>query len=169
MCKLLHIGSEKLPLRVYYGEDAACDCSRPAGDQFPPIYVPWSWAGSDNLHSSVFLIWRHSNLLVRLIGRGGSRYCCAIELHRKERIVKYLVGVTLKTRNKRNPLIAALDPDPAILKYLPSAFSRTASAWAFLPKAAELLDSLNESPAPELILMDWHIDETTPERAHSRC
>jgi len=64
----------------------------------------------------------------------------------------------LKTRNKRNPLIAALDPDAAILKFLQRILSDRFSMSLFT-EASELLQSLNESPAPELILMDWHIDE----------
>jgi DNA-binding NtrC family response regulator len=64
----------------------------------------------------------------------------------------------LKTRNKRHPLIAALDPDPAILKYLQRILSDRFSLRLFT-QPAELLQSLNESPAPELILMDWHVDE----------
>ncbi|MFZ1086040.1 MAG: sigma-54 dependent transcriptional regulator [Terracidiphilus sp.] len=64
----------------------------------------------------------------------------------------------MKTRNKRNPLIAALDPDPAILKYLERILSDRFRLSLFT-EAADLLQSLNESTAPELILMDWHIDE----------
>jgi DNA-binding NtrC family response regulator len=64
----------------------------------------------------------------------------------------------LKTRNKRNPHIAALDPDPAILKYLQRILSDRFSLGLFT-EAAKLLESLNESLAPELILMDWHMDE----------
>jgi len=67
-------------------------------------------------------------------------------------------GATLKTRNKQHPLIAALDPDPAILKYLQRILSDRFKMSLFT-EAAELLRSLNESPAPELILMDWHLDE----------
>jgi DNA-binding NtrC family response regulator len=64
----------------------------------------------------------------------------------------------LKTRNRHNPLIAALDPDPAILKYLQRILSDRFSMSLFT-EAADLLRSLNESPAPDLILMDWHLDE----------
>ncbi len=66
----------------------------------------------------------------------------------------------MKTRNKRNPLIAALDPDPAILKYLQRILSDRFSMNLFTD-AAELLQSLGESPTPDLILMDWHIDESS--------
>ena len=50
-------------------------------------------------------------------------------------------GATLKTRNKRNPLIAALDPDPAILKYLQRILSDRFNMSLFT-EAAELLQSL---------------------------
>jgi DNA-binding NtrC family response regulator len=63
----------------------------------------------------------------------------------------------LKTRNKRNPLIAALDPDPAILKYLQRILSDRFNMRLYT-EAAELMQGLSESPAPEVILMDWHID-----------
>ena len=64
----------------------------------------------------------------------------------------------MKTRYKTNPLIAALDPDPAILKYLQRILSDRFSLSLYT-QASELMRSINESPTPELILMDWHLDE----------
>ena len=74
-------------------------------------------------------------------------------------------GANLKTRSKRNPHIAALDPDPAILNYLHRILADRFSVSLFT-EAAELMRSLKESPAPELLLMDWHIaGDYTGERA----
>jgi DNA-binding NtrC family response regulator len=67
-------------------------------------------------------------------------------------------GANLKTKIKRTPRIAALDPDPAILNYLRRILSDRFSLSLFT-EAAELLGSLSESSAPDLLLMDWHIDE----------
>jgi DNA-binding NtrC family response regulator len=66
----------------------------------------------------------------------------------------------LKTRNKRNPLIAALDPDPGILKYLERILSDRYQVSLYT-EAAELLESLSEAHPPELVLMDWHLDEAS--------
>jgi DNA-binding NtrC family response regulator len=63
----------------------------------------------------------------------------------------------MKTKNKRNPLIAALDPDPGILKYLQRILADRFTVSLFT-EAAELLESMNESHPPEIILMDWHLD-----------
>jgi DNA-binding NtrC family response regulator len=64
----------------------------------------------------------------------------------------------LKTRSKRNPHIAALDPDPAILKYLHRILADRFNVSLFTA-ASELVESLKEAPVPDLLLMDWHIDE----------
>jgi DNA-binding NtrC family response regulator len=64
----------------------------------------------------------------------------------------------MKTKSKRSLLIAALDPDTAILNYLHRCLADRFSVSLFT-EAAELIQSLKESPAPDLLLMDWHIAE----------
>ena len=64
----------------------------------------------------------------------------------------------MKTKSKRSPHIAALDPDPAILKYLHRLLEDRFTVSLFT-EAAELMRGLKSSPAPDLLLMDWHIDE----------
>jgi DNA-binding NtrC family response regulator len=64
----------------------------------------------------------------------------------------------LKSKSKRPPRIAALDPDPAVLNYLNRILSDRFSVSQFT-QAAELLGSLRESFLPDLLLMDWHIEE----------
>jgi DNA-binding NtrC family response regulator len=64
--------------------------------------------------------------------------------------------VTLKTKSKRQPQIAALDEDPAILKYLDRILADRFSVSLFT-EAAELVRTLKNAPAPDLLLMDWHI------------
>ncbi len=63
----------------------------------------------------------------------------------------------MKTKPPRKPHIAALDPDPAILNYLRRILQDRFSVSLFTG-AAELTRSLKESAAPDLLLMDWHID-----------
>jgi DNA-binding NtrC family response regulator len=62
----------------------------------------------------------------------------------------------MKTKSKHKPLIAVLDPEPAILNYLHRILEDRFSLSLFT-EAAELMRSLRESPAPNLLLMDWHI------------
>jgi DNA-binding NtrC family response regulator len=62
----------------------------------------------------------------------------------------------MKTTSKRNLHIAALDPDPAILNYLRRILADRFTVSLFT-EAAELTRSLQESPAPNLLLMDWLI------------
>ncbi len=64
----------------------------------------------------------------------------------------------MKTNSKHNSHIAVLDPDPAILKYLHRILADRFSVSTFT-EAAELVRSLRESPATDLLLMDWHIAE----------
>jgi DNA-binding NtrC family response regulator len=64
----------------------------------------------------------------------------------------------MKTKSKRHPYIAALDPDPAILNYLRRILEDRFDVSLFT-EAAELIRRLNESPSPDLLLMDWHIAE----------
>jgi DNA-binding NtrC family response regulator len=62
------------------------------------------------------------------------------------------------TKSKRNPNIAVLDPDPAILNYLQRILSDRFSVSTFTG-SAELVRSLKESPAADLLLMDWNVAE----------
>ena len=64
----------------------------------------------------------------------------------------------MKTKSKRMPHIAALDPDTAILNYLHRILSDRYSV-SLHTEVAALERSLKESPAPDLLLMDWHLDE----------
>jgi DNA-binding NtrC family response regulator len=57
-----------------------------------------------------------------------------------------------------NPRIAILDPDQAVLNYLYRILADRFSVSQFT-EASELLQSLKESPAPDLLLMDWHVAE----------
>jgi DNA-binding NtrC family response regulator len=66
----------------------------------------------------------------------------------------------MKTKNKRKPHIAALDSDPALLNYLHSILADRFRVNLF-SEAAELDRSLRESPAPDLLLMDWDIVENS--------
>jgi CheY-like chemotaxis protein len=62
----------------------------------------------------------------------------------------------MKTKGKSKPHIAVLDPDSAILNYLHRILSDRFSVSLFT-EAAELIRSLTESPAPDVLLLDWHI------------
>jgi len=59
-------------------------------------------------------------------------------------------------KSKRNPHIFVLDPDTAILNYLRRILADRFTVSLF-SEAAELIRTLSESPAPELLLMDWHV------------
>jgi DNA-binding NtrC family response regulator len=61
-----------------------------------------------------------------------------------------------KTRSKRAPLIAILDADAAVLNYLQRILADRFRVNVFT-EAAELIQSLSKPPAPDLLLMDWHI------------
>jgi DNA-binding NtrC family response regulator len=58
--------------------------------------------------------------------------------------------------------LAVLDADPAILDYIRGILADRFSVSLFT-QAAELTRSLRESPAPDLLLMDWHIAEDETE------
>jgi DNA-binding NtrC family response regulator len=62
----------------------------------------------------------------------------------------------MKTKSKRKPRIAALDPDPAILNYLRRILEDRFSVSLFTEEA-ELTLGLRDSLSPDLLLMDWHI------------
>jgi DNA-binding NtrC family response regulator len=68
----------------------------------------------------------------------------------------------MKAQCKRTPHIAVLDADPAILDYVHHILEDRFSVSLFT-EAAELNRSLRESPAPDLLLMDWHIVEDPSE------
>ena len=58
--------------------------------------------------------------------------------------------------------IAVLDPDPAVLEYVRRILADRYSVSLFT-EARELLRRLGESPAPDLLLMDWNIAEDDAE------
>ena len=64
----------------------------------------------------------------------------------------------MKTKSKRKSHIAVLDLDPATLKYLDRILADRFSVSLFTD-ASELIQGLQESPATDLLLMDWHIDD----------
>jgi two-component system, NtrC family, response regulator AtoC len=64
----------------------------------------------------------------------------------------------MKSLGKRTPHIAVFDADPAILDYLHRILADRYSVSLFC-QAVELDRCLKESPAPDLLLMDWHICE----------
>jgi len=57
---------------------------------------------------------------------------------------------------KSRPLVAVLDAEPAVLNYIHRILSDRFCVRMFA-EAAELTNSLKESPAPDMLLMDWHI------------
>jgi DNA-binding NtrC family response regulator len=63
-----------------------------------------------------------------------------------------------KRKSTLNPRIAVLDPDQAVLNYLHRILADRFSVSLFTG-AEELLRSLRDSLAPDLLLMDWHIAE----------
>ena len=71
----------------------------------------------------------------------------------------------MKSQGKRVPHIAVLDADSAILDYMHRILADRFSVSLFT-RAAELERNLNELPAPDLLLMDWHIsDDGTEENS----
>jgi len=60
-----------------------------------------------------------------------------------------------KKEGKRRPHVLVLDADPAILNYLQSILADRFSVSPFT-EGGELMRSLKESPATDLLLMDWH-------------
>jgi DNA-binding NtrC family response regulator len=67
-------------------------------------------------------------------------------------------GTTLKMKSRRKPHIVALDPDPAILNYLRRILEDRFTVSLFT-EAADMMLSMKDSPAPDLLLVDWHLDE----------
>jgi len=68
----------------------------------------------------------------------------------------------MKTKGKRKPHIAVLDADPATVEYIGGILADRYSVNLFT-QSAELNRRLKESPAPDLLLMDWHIAEDATE------
>ncbi len=68
----------------------------------------------------------------------------------------------MKTQGKECPHIAALDADPAILEYIRRILADRFRVSTFT-SALELNRSLNDSPTPDLLLMDWHVTEDEAE------
>jgi DNA-binding NtrC family response regulator len=68
----------------------------------------------------------------------------------------------IKIRSKRKSQVAVLDGDPAILEYLSRILSDQFRVTLF-SEAAEFSRSLKDLPAPDLLLMDWHIVEDESE------
>jgi len=64
----------------------------------------------------------------------------------------------MKAKRKRNPCVTVLDPDPAVLNYLHRILADRYNVNLFT-EAAELIRSLNDSPAPDLLMIDWQIAE----------
>ncbi len=62
----------------------------------------------------------------------------------------------------RKPQILVLDSDPAVLEYVQRILEERFCVSLFT-EAAELLRKLEEPPAPNLLLMDWHIAEDDTE------
>ena len=71
-------------------------------------------------------------------------------------------GTPVKAQGKRSPHIVVLDGDPAILDYVKSILEDRFSVTLFT-EAAELNRASSESPAPDLLLMDWNIVEDESE------
>jgi DNA-binding NtrC family response regulator len=64
----------------------------------------------------------------------------------------------MNSQGKGSPHIAVLDADPAILEYVRSILADRYSVDPFTCAQA-LKARLQEAPAPDLLLMDWHIEE----------
>ncbi len=67
-------------------------------------------------------------------------------------------GGAVKAQGKRAKHVVVLDADPAILDYIHDILSDRFKV-SLITGAAELERSLNGSPAPDLLLMDWNITE----------
>jgi DNA-binding NtrC family response regulator len=68
----------------------------------------------------------------------------------------------MKTQSRQRPHIVVLDADPAILDYIRRILADRFSVSVFT-EAGELLRRLRESPAPALLMMDWHVTEDESE------
>jgi two-component system, NtrC family, response regulator AtoC len=71
----------------------------------------------------------------------------------------------MKNQGAQRPQIVVLDPDQAILDYVHRILADRFNVSLYT-EAAELTRSLQESPVPDLILMDWHIaDDSSGQHA----
>jgi two-component system response regulator AtoC len=68
----------------------------------------------------------------------------------------------VKTQGRHTPHIVVLDADPAILEYIHRILSARFKVSAFTD-TGELNRILTGSPAPDLLLMDWHITDDAAE------
>ena len=71
-------------------------------------------------------------------------------------------GAPAKTQIKGSPHIVVLDADRAVLNYLHRILADRFRVSLF-SDAADLSSSLKESPAPDLLMMDWHVVENDHE------
>ncbi len=67
-------------------------------------------------------------------------------------------GAAIKVGGKSNPHIVVIDGDPAILDYVKSILDDRFKV-TILTEAEQLNHTLRQSPAPDLLLMDWNIAE----------
>ena len=71
-------------------------------------------------------------------------------------------GMPTTSQNKGNPHIVILDADRAVLNYVHRILADRFRVSLFTD-AAELSSSLKDSPAPDLLIMDWHVVENDHE------
>jgi two-component system, NtrC family, response regulator AtoC len=71
-------------------------------------------------------------------------------------------GAPTKAQSKGSPHIVILDADRAVLNYLHRILADRFRVTLFAD-AADLSSSLKESPAPDLLIMDWHVKENDQE------
>jgi two-component system, NtrC family, response regulator AtoC len=71
-------------------------------------------------------------------------------------------GTPMKGTSRRSPRIVVLDGDPAILDYVKSVLDDRFSV-TLLTEAQQLRKTLQDSPCPDLLLMDWNIVEDESE------
>jgi DNA-binding NtrC family response regulator len=71
-------------------------------------------------------------------------------------------GTPTKSQTKGNPHIVILDADRGVLNYLHRILADRFRVTLF-SDAAELSSSLKELPAPDLLIMDWHVMENDQE------
>ena len=71
-------------------------------------------------------------------------------------------GASVKAQGKRSPHVVVLDADPGVLDYVHDILSDRFRV-SLLTEASELTRCLGESPAPDLLLMDWNIVEDDSE------
>ena len=75
---------------------------------------------------------------------------------------KPIRGTGMKAQETKRPQIAVLDANPAILDYVHRILSDRFNVSLFT-EATEMTRSLTESPAPDLLMMDWHVSDDDSE------